>query len=87
MTSREKGLAEITETENQLQIEANERYLKSYGTFMQKRDAIIAEYTRKISEATTQGDKDILQKEMDKALSSLDLEKLKQGNQLGTYLR
>lgn len=79
MTSREKGLAEITETENQAAIEANERYLKSYGTFMQKRDAIIAEYTRKISEATTQGDKGILQKEMDKALSSLDLEKLKQG--------
>ncbi len=79
MTSREKGLPEITETENQAAIEANERYLKSYGTFMQKRDAIIAEYTRKISEATTQGDKDILQKEMDKALSSLDLEKLKQG--------
>lgn len=79
MTSREKGLAEITETENQAAIEANERYLKRYGTFMQKRDAIIAEYTRKISEATTQGDKDILQKEMEKTLSSLDLEKLKQG--------
>lgn len=79
MQSREKGLAEITKAENQATIEANERYLKSYGTFMQKRDAIIAEYTRKISEAATQGDKDILQKEMDKALSSLDLEKLKQG--------
>lgn len=79
MQSREKGLVEITKAENQAAIEANERYLKSYGTFMQKRDAIIAEYTRKISEATTQGDKDILQKEMDKALSSLDLEKLKQG--------
>lgn len=79
MQSREKGLAEITKAENQAAIEANERYLKSYGTFMQKRDAIIAEYTRKISEAATQGDKGILQKEMDKALSSLDLEKLKQG--------
>lgn len=79
MQSREKGLAEITETENQAAIEANERYLKSYGTFMQKRQAITDEYTRKISEATTQGDKDILKKEMDKALSSLDLEKLKQG--------
>lgn len=78
MQSREKGLAEITKAENQAAIEANERYLKSYGTFLQKRDAIIAEYTRKSSEATTQGDKDILQKEMDKALSSLDLEKLKQ---------
>jgi tape measure domain-containing protein len=78
MQSREKGLAEITKAENQAAIEANERYLKSYGTFMQKRDAIIAEYTRKISEAATQVDKDILQKEMDKALSSLNLEKLKQ---------
>ena len=79
MQSHEKGLAEITKAENQAAIEANERYLKSYGTFLQKRDAITAEYTRKSSEATTQGDKDILQKEMDKALSSLDLEKLKQG--------
>lgn len=61
------------------EIEANERYLKNYGTFMQKKQAITDEYTRKISEATTQGDKDILQKEMEKALSSLDLEKLKQG--------
>lgn len=79
MQSREKGLAAITNTENQAAIEANERYLKNYGTFLQKRQAITDEYTRKISEATTQGDKDILQKEMEKALSSLDLEKLKQG--------
>lgn len=61
------------------EAEANERYLKNYGTFLQKKQAITDEYTRKISEATTQGDKDILQKEMEKALSSLDLEKLKQG--------
>lgn len=79
MQSREKGLAAITNIENQAAIKANERYLKSYGTFMQKRQAITDEYTRKISEATTQGDKDILQKEKEKALSSLDLEKLKQG--------
>lgn len=79
MQSREKGLAAITDTENQAAIEANERYLKNYGTFLQKRQAITDEYTRKISEATTQGDKDILQKEMEKAISSLDLEKLKQG--------
>lgn len=61
------------------EIEANERYLKNYGTFMQKKQAITDEYTRKISESTTQGDKNRLQKEMEKALSSLDLEKLKQG--------
>lgn len=59
--------------------EANERYLKNYGTFMQKKQAITEEYTRKISETTTEGDKKILQEEMEKELSSLDLEKLKQG--------
>ena len=79
MQSREKWLAEITESENQAAIEANERYLKNYGTFMQKRQAITDEYNRKISEATIRGDKNILQKEMEEALSSLDLEKLKQG--------
>lgn len=61
------------------EAEANERYLKNYGTFMQKKQAITDEYTRKILAATTQGDKDIFQKEMENALSSLDLEKLKQG--------
>lgn len=60
------------------EAEANERYLKQYGTFMQKKQAITDEYSRKISEATTQGDRDILQKEMEEALSSLDLDKLKQ---------
>ena len=76
---RSAGMATLTETENQEAIEANERYLKEYGTFMQKKQAITSEYTRKISEATTEGDRKILQKEMEKALSSLDLEKLKQG--------
>ena len=76
---RSAGLATLTESENQAAIEANERYLKSYGTFMQKKQSIISEYTRKISEATTEGDRKILQKEMENALSSLDLEKLKQG--------
>lgn len=61
------------------EAESNNRYLKEYGTFMQKKQAITDEYTRKISEATTEGDKKILQKEMEKALSSLDLDKLKQG--------
>ena len=79
MQVREKGLAKVTEDENRAAIEANERYLKEYGTFLQKRDAITSEYTRKISEATTQGDKNILQKQMEEALSSLNLEKLKQG--------
>lgn len=76
-----KDLTEQKQLQDRLRAEkeANERYLKNYGTFMQKKQAITEEYTRKISETTTEGDKKILQEEMEKELSSLDLEKLKQG--------
>ena len=59
--------------------EAMNRYLQDYGTFQQKRQAITEEYNRKIAAATTEGDKLSLQKQMEEALSSLDLEKLKKG--------
>lgn len=76
-----KDLTDQKQLQDRLKAEkeANERYLKNYGTFMQKKQAITEEYTRKISETTTEGDKKILQEEMEKELSSLDLEKLKQG--------
>ena len=79
--TNEVYLAEQKQLQDRLKAEkeANERYLKNYGTFMQKKQAITEEYTRKISETTTEGDKKILQEEMEKELSSLDLEKLKQG--------
>lgn len=59
------------------QREAMSRYLQDYGTFQQKREAITEEYNRKIAEAATEGEKMSLQKQMEEALSSLDLEKLK----------
>lgn len=74
---RYSGLVQLTESENKAATEANERYLKEYGTFMQKRQAIISEYTRKISEADTEGDRKILRKQMEEAISSLKFEELK----------
>lgn len=53
-------------------------YLKEYGTFQQKKEAITKEYNDKIANATTEGDKKILQKQMEEALSSVDMDKLKQ---------
>lgn len=74
---KSSGIAKLTESENKAATEANERYLKEYGTFMQKRQAIISEYTRKISEADTDGDRKILRKQMEEAISSLNFEELK----------
>ena len=54
------------------------RYLQEYGTFQQKRQAITEEYNRKIAEAQTAGEAAILQKQMEEALSDLNMDKLKQ---------
>lgn len=61
--------------------EAMYKYLRDYGTFREQQQAITEEYSKKIAEAggadTWQGK--LLQKEMEQALSGIDLEKLKQG--------
>lgn len=54
------------------------RYLQEYGTFQQKRQAITEEYNRKMTEAQTAGEPAILQKQMEEALSDLNMDKLKQ---------
>ncbi|WP_281960346.1 tape measure protein [Bacteroides clarus] len=71
---RDKSISDV----NKEELEAMNRYLKEYGTFQQKRDAITKEYNNKIAKATTEGDKKMFQKEMEEALSSVDMDKLKQ---------
>lgn len=61
----------------QQEEEAEERYLKRYGTLMQRREAIQGEYARRMEAATTEGDRMMLQKQMEEALGALDMEKLK----------
>lgn len=73
-SKRDKSISDV----NKEEFEAMNRYLKEYGTFQQKKEAITKEYNEKIAKATTEGDKKILQKEMEEALSSVDMDKLKQ---------
>lgn len=73
-----KGREEAISDVNKEELEAMNRYLKEYGTFQQKKEAIAKEYNEKIAKATTEGDKKILQKEMEEVLSSVDMDKLKQ---------
>lgn len=74
----QQNISEVNNQEAEAQLEAMNRYLKEYGTFQQKKEAIAKEYADKITKATTEGDKKILQKEMEEALSSVDMDKLKQ---------
>ena len=58
--------------------EAMNEYLKEYGTYQQKRLAITEEYQQKISKAETEGEKLLLQKQMEEALSGIDMDELKE---------
>ena len=57
---------------------AMNRYLSEYGTFQQRRLAITQEYQQKIAAATTEGEKLTLQKQMEEALSGIDMDELKE---------
>lgn len=54
------------------QREAMNAYLAEYGTYMQKRQAIIEQYQDKINKAATEGEKLTLGKQRDSILSSID---------------
>lgn len=54
------------------QREAINAYLAEYGTYMQKRQAIIEQYQDKINKATTEGEKLTLGKQRDRILSGID---------------
>ena len=53
------------------------KYLQEYGTYQEKRLAITQEYQQKIAEATTEGDKLMIQKQMEEALKDLDFSQFK----------
>ena len=76
------GVDKGTDTEKWLEAEreAMKRYTQDYGTFQDRIDAVKNEYTQKIADAggadTWQGK--LLQKQMEEALSAIDMEKLKE---------
>nr|DAY50582.1 MAG TPA: tail length tape measure protein [Caudoviricetes sp.] len=54
-------------------------YNKQYGTYQEKRLAIAMDYARKIAAAQTEGEADVLTRERDDKLASLDFEEMKKG--------
>lgn len=54
-------------------------YNKQYGTYQEKRLAIAMDYARKIAAAETEGEADVLTRERDDKLASLDSEEMKKG--------
>ena len=70
---REKIQREQREAEQQSMRD----YLKEYGTYQEKRLAIIEDYNNKIAKANTEGGKLSLGKEQQKALQDLDIEAAK----------
>lgn len=71
------GKTAIDEEQRQAEEQAMRDYLSKYGDYEERRLAITQEYEVRIAEAKTQGEKQTLQKEMEKELSDLDVEKLK----------
>lgn len=59
---RDKSISDV----NKEELEAMNRYLKEYGTFQQKKEAITKEYNDKMTKATTEGGKKLLQRKWKK---------------------
>lgn len=82
-TSKLDTIIKNTETKQGLdeweQREASmNEYLLKYGTFSQKKEAIDKKYQDAINKETDLGKKNTLQKEWEEAISSLNIDKLKQ---------
>lgn len=64
----------VEKTEFDSERDAMNEYLKEYGNYMEKRNAIKAIYDEKLSKATTKGERLSLGEAMKKELSDLDIE-------------
>lgn len=72
---REKSVSEAHREE----LESMRDYLKQWGSMEQKRLAISEEYSEKIANARNEGERKSLEKEREKALSSLTFENISMG--------
>lgn len=71
---REKSTSEVNKLQSEEEKRAMNEYLKEYGTYLEKRQAIIDLYNEKIKKATTEGERLSLGEDKKKALSDLDIE-------------
>lgn len=73
----DKAIDETYDSEFAAEEKAMNEYLKKYGDYQQKRQAIAEEYEQKIAAATNEWDKKLLEKERDSIFSDLDFEAAK----------
>ena len=73
--TRKKSIDDIHKAE----LESMRDYLKQWGSLEQKRLAISEEYAQRIADARTEGERKSLEKERDRALSSLNFESISMG--------
>ena len=73
--ARKKSIDEA----NKAELESMRDYLKEWGSLEQKRLAISEEYAQKIADARTEGERKSMEKERDRALSSLNFESISMG--------
>ena len=71
------GLVALQDELRQAEEQSMRDYLSKYGDYEERKLAITQEYEAQIANAMTKGEKLALQKEMEKELSGLDVEKLK----------
>lgn len=76
-TGRKMETGNVWKEQIRQQEQAWDEYLQKYGTYQQKRKAIIEQYNREIAETQTAGEAATLQKQMEEALSDLDISALK----------
>lgn len=69
---RDKSLAAIDKEENENAVKAMNDYLKEYGNYEQKRQAIIDSYAAKEEEALYAGEVNMLREQMKRELAALD---------------
>ena len=77
LQKRETSLAHITQEELETQSKAWNEYLLKYGSYQEKREALSIKYESDILKSTTKGQKESLQKELEKELSTLNLNEFK----------
>lgn len=71
------GLTAIQEEMEKAEEQSMRDYLSKYGDYEERKLAITQNYETRIAEAKTQGERQSLQKEMERELSGLDVERLK----------
>ena len=71
---RERSTSNVNKEQLEEEKRAMNEYLKEYGSYLDKRDAITALYNEKIAKATTEGERKSLSDAMKRELSDLDIE-------------